>query len=331
MTVHITAISPTACRDHDRITNVRWLDSSDSTSNTMTTAQAVAWVNDGNKLSVAGETGSARSTSSTPTLRTCAPSPTGSTPTTSSPCRASDPSAPTSDCRGTYELEHRDRPPQRCSEPDSQNPGEDRVNLIAVAWVPDDDPHRPWDEAAELAVRWVDQRSQEQDATAVLVTDTLGRLGVPALEDFERRHCRTSRRGARSRIGHGRGPVLSYVPYAEDLEFAIRLARGSSLAVVETVGYPLHGWASRLGALNLLTGRPTPPLTEPTSTLIDQLTMYANNGFGDDFGKKRARAALTDTRRGGPIDRDLICSALLAAGVSARGVHNLGRLIDHLR
>jgi hypothetical protein len=27
-----------------------------------------------------------------------------------------------------------------------------------AAWVPDDDPHRPWDDAAALAVEWIEAR-----------------------------------------------------------------------------------------------------------------------------------------------------------------------------
>lgn len=51
--VYITAISPNDARQHEHITEVRWLDSGNSTSNTMTTAQAVDWLAKGNKLYVA--------------------------------------------------------------------------------------------------------------------------------------------------------------------------------------------------------------------------------------------------------------------------------------
>ncbi len=29
------------------------------------------------------------------------------------------------------------------------------THVRAAAWVPDDDPERPWDEAAELAADWI--------------------------------------------------------------------------------------------------------------------------------------------------------------------------------
>jgi hypothetical protein len=57
MTVYITAINPASVQQHEHIAGVRWLDSSISTSNTMTRAQAVDWLQKGSKLVVAGETG----------------------------------------------------------------------------------------------------------------------------------------------------------------------------------------------------------------------------------------------------------------------------------
>src|SRR3954454_25127317 len=113
------------------------------------------------------------------------------------------------------------------------------MTVSQVAWVPDDDPERDWSVSAGLAVGWVDDRCEAEGASGVLVTPALNDLGVPELEDFERRHARTSRRAGRQRVGDGAGPVLSYVPDANDLEFAMRLARDSSLAVVETVSFPL--------------------------------------------------------------------------------------------
>ena len=59
MTVYVTAISPASARQHEHIADVRWLDSGNSTSKTMTKAQAVDWLRQGNKLYVAGDTGAA--------------------------------------------------------------------------------------------------------------------------------------------------------------------------------------------------------------------------------------------------------------------------------
>jgi hypothetical protein len=198
------------------------------------------------------------------------------------------------------------------------------MSVSSAAWVPDDDPERDWSIAAGLGVAWVDARCREEGASAVLVTNALNRLGVPELDDFERRHTRTSRRAGRARVGPGTGPVLSYVPYAEELEFAMDLARGSSLAVVETRSFPLAGWAARFEAWDLVRNAPTPPLPEAINEVVERLAFYGNNGFSDPFGKKMARSILTDL--GGPTgqQRELLVGAVLAAGVSARGTTNLG-------
>ena len=57
VTVYVTAINPASASQHQHIGGVRWLDSGNSTSKTMTTAQAVDWIRTGNKLVVAGDTG----------------------------------------------------------------------------------------------------------------------------------------------------------------------------------------------------------------------------------------------------------------------------------
>jgi hypothetical protein len=57
VTVYITAISPTNAGQHQHITDIRWVDSSRSTSNTMSRQRAVAWVRQGNTLVVAGTDG----------------------------------------------------------------------------------------------------------------------------------------------------------------------------------------------------------------------------------------------------------------------------------
>lgn len=136
-----------------------------------------------------------------------------------------------------------------------------RSALSRAAWVPDDDPQRPWATAASLAVEWAERRCVEEGADAVLVTNALGHLG-PELEAFARRHTHTTRRAGRARVGPGGGPVLAYVPYADDLEFAMHLAHGSSLAVVETSAFPLAGWASRLDAWDLVNDGASPPLPD---------------------------------------------------------------------
>ena len=57
MTVYVTAVSPVSAGTHEAIESIRWLDSSNSTSKTMSKQKAVEWLNKGNKMYVAGESG----------------------------------------------------------------------------------------------------------------------------------------------------------------------------------------------------------------------------------------------------------------------------------
>lgn len=201
------------------------------------------------------------------------------------------------------------------------------MQYLSVAWVPDNDPERDWSIAAQLAATWVDDRCSTERASGVLVTNALNHLGVPELDDFERRHARTSPR-ARDRVGRGAGPVLSYVPYAKELAFAMQLARNSSIAVVETISFPLAGWAARLGAWDLFEERTTPPLPDSIGEVVDRLVFHGNNSFGDDFGKKRARSVLREMDLSAASQVDLLSGALLASGLSERAIKNLSRLIE---
>ncbi len=202
------------------------------------------------------------------------------------------------------------------------------MSYDATAWVPDDDPERDWGVAFQLASDWVEDRLVDAGGQAVLVTNAKNDLGVSELEAFERRHVRTTRRA--SGIARGTGPVLSYVPYGEDLEFAMRLAKGSSLAVVETVSFPLHGWASWLGATNLVTNAKTPTLSSAVVDAVDRLRFYGNNGFTDQFGKRMARSILTDLRSSDALDPPALVGAVIAAGVSASGAARLSVLMEKL-
>ncbi|MFJ4793336.1 hypothetical protein [Kitasatospora purpeofusca] len=47
-------------------------------------------------------------------------------------------------------------------------------SIVRAAWVPDDDPERDWELAADLAVAWVRRECAEQDAAGVLVVNAFG-------------------------------------------------------------------------------------------------------------------------------------------------------------
>ena len=126
------------------------------------------------------------------------------------------------------------------------------THLQAAAWVPDDDPERPWDEAAALAAVWIWERSQVEEVRPLLVTNTFQNArGITCLEEIARSGGQATPQGKQQ---FERGPVLAFVPDERTLKLALDLARGYSLAVVETVSFPLAEWAAGAGAINLLDG-----------------------------------------------------------------------------
>jgi hypothetical protein len=72
----------------------------------------------------------------------------------------------------------------------------------------------------------------------------------------ENAHSATTLRSGRS-FRHS-GPVLAYVPDYEMMDLATEVASDASLAVVETIEYPLMGWAMEVRAIDLVTGEDTP-------------------------------------------------------------------------
>lgn len=206
-------------------------------------------------------------------------------------------------------------------------------SILRAAWVPDDDPERDWEIAADLAVAWVRQECAEQGADGVLVLNAFGvEQHIPSLRRFAAEHSVTTPRASRDRVGPGRGPVLAYCPDERALDFAANLARGSSLVIVESIhGFPLEGWARQLGAIDLTRPDKQPKqLDSELAEAIDRLDFYKNNGFGDQFGKQQAQRILQDLRGAGLLKRDVILGALAAKGASDRAVRNLGKLIDAL-
>ncbi|MFF1509017.1 hypothetical protein [Streptomyces sp. NPDC058326] len=205
-------------------------------------------------------------------------------------------------------------------------------NVQRAAWVPDDDPERDWELAAQLAVAWIQQECDEQDAGGVLVLNAFGAQDhSPALRRFSALHACTTPRADRSRVGCGIGPVLVYAPTEKTLDFAMSLARGSSIAVIEGTLFPLRGWAQQLGAIDLTRPNDEPEQIPPRLVeAIERLDFYGNNGFGDQFGKQQAGNILRDLRDAGILDREFILGAMAARGASDRSIKNLSKIVDRL-
>ena len=198
-----------------------------------------------------------------------------------------------------------------------------------AAWVPYDDPGRSWDVAVELAIAWVEERALEEGRRPRLVTPEkrVQLSGPEPLVRFAKRYESVTPRG---RGGSGRSvPVLAYAPTYSSFELAARIADGSSLCVVEWPSDPMLGWAVQMEALDLTTGQVTPDNRSPELIeLLDHLHFCGNNGWGDQFGRERARQLLPEILK--LETPGAVLAYMLARGSFAASVQNLRQIIKGL-
>ena len=203
--------------------------------------------------------------------------------------------------------------------------------LRAAAWVPDDDPHRPWDDAAEIAADWIWERSEVEGVPPLLVTNTLkSGTFMPVLHEIARKGGHAAPLGKER---FERGPVLVYVPVEKTLRFAMDLARGYSLAIVETTSFPLAEWAAGAGAINLLVGTASQSsIGEDVRHDLDSTIFFGgHNGWTGSHEKKHALSHLTDHVRGGRLTPDQAASYAMSKHVSDRGAKRLRDLLTPKR
>lgn len=201
-------------------------------------------------------------------------------------------------------------------------------HLQAAAWVPDDDPERPWDEAADLAADWIWERSEVEDVKPLLVTNTFQNArGIESLEEIAREGGQVTPQG-KKRLE--RGPVLAYVPYERTLKLALNLAHGYSLAVVETVSFPLAEWAASAGAINLLDGTTSASsLPDDVKADLDHAVFFGgNNGWTGPHEKEHARRHLARHVQTGRLTPEQAASYVMAKAVSDRGAKRLRQLLE---
>lgn len=117
------------------------------------------------------------------------------------------------------------------------------LTSYSAAWVPDDDAQCGWNVADSLAIDRIEAEAVKQGTYAVLVTNTFdgpvltyafsGRILHSPLSRYTRGRTHfTSRSGRHAARGVA---VLSFLPTRRALDFAIGLAQGSSLCVVESI------------------------------------------------------------------------------------------------
>ncbi len=202
------------------------------------------------------------------------------------------------------------------------------THLQAAAWVPDDDPERPWEDAANLAADWILARSEVEGVLPLLATKTFrNAVGIGCLEEIARKGGQAT---PQCKQRFERGPVLAYVPDERTLQLALNLARGYSLAVVETARFPLAEWAAGAGALNLLdesTSRSSIPVDVKTD--LDHAVFFGgNNGWTGQHEKQHARDHLARHVRSGRLSPEQAASYVMAKGVSDRGAKRLRSILE---
>ncbi|MGI5506442.1 hypothetical protein [Lentzea sp. CA-135723] len=204
------------------------------------------------------------------------------------------------------------------------------THLQAAAWVPDDDPERPWEQAADLAAAWIWKRSRAEGVAPLLVTNTQQNgAGIGCLEEIVRRSGRATPQGKQR---FDSGPVLAYVPNERTLRFALDLARGYSLAVVESTRFPLAEWAAGAEAVNLLDGRTTTSgIPDGVKADLDRAISFGGrNGWTGPDEKRHARTHLETHVRSGRLDPEQAASYVMSRGVADTGAKRLRQLLEKL-
>lgn len=202
------------------------------------------------------------------------------------------------------------------------------TDLQAVAWVPDDDPERPWEDAAVLAADWIWQRSGIEGQVPLLVTNTFqNAAGIECLEEIAREGGQAT---PQSKHRFDRGPVLAYVPAERTLKLALDLARGYSLALVETVSFPLTEWAACAGATNLLDGSTSSSgIPDDVKADLDHAVFFGgNNGWTGQHEKQHARSHLVRHVTADRLAPEQAAAYAMAHGVSDKGARRLRLLLE---
>lgn len=194
-----------------------------------------------------------------------------------------------------------------------------------AAWVPDDDPARPWEDAAAMASQWIHEQARELRSEPLLLTYSFQNgEGIRAFAGLQ--HATTRSRA--SVTGPAGRPVLAYVPEERVMTDAHLYTRRAALCAVETVSFPLHGWARAAGAINLLSGQVLPALDSAVKPLLEHLQFIGNNGWGDQYGKRDATRLLPEIRQ--HVDRSEVLGYVIAHGAHDGGIRNLQKIMDKL-
>ncbi|SOC51091.1 hypothetical protein SAMN05421879_10120 [Ornithinimicrobium cerasi] len=152
-------------------------------------------------------------------------------------------------------------------------------------------------------------------------------VGITSLQEIARKGGQATPQGKQR---FDRGPVLAYLPDERSLKLALDLARGHSLAVVETVRFPLAEWAASVGAINLLDGSQSPSsLTDDVLVDLNHAVFFGgNNGWTGQHEKQHARNHLSRHVAAGRLTPEQAASYVMAKGVSDKGAKRLRLLLE---
>jgi hypothetical protein len=203
------------------------------------------------------------------------------------------------------------------------------THLRAAAWVPDDDPERPWEHAIRPAAQWLWKRSEAEGSPPLLVTNAKNAAGW-GYADFDEIIRAGGHATPQSRTHHDRGPVLAFAPTERSLLLAMNLARGHSLAIVEGSLLSLREWAATAQAVNLLTGHTVESRIAPEvrDDLESAIFYGGRNGWTGPDEKAHVRSHLAEHIKKGRLTPDQAAAYVLSSpSVSDRGAKRLREML----
>jgi hypothetical protein len=191
-----------------------------------------------------------------------------------------------------------------------------KMNTDRAAWVPFTDMPLNLEVAAHASLRWL---AQESTLPPVLISDQKGvERELACLGDFD--HSRHATLRSQRHLSWGARPVVCIRPTYEAVRLALHVAGAHPVAIVEAPDARLSGWASRLGAVDLLTGSPAEQHPPPLVELLEALEFQGHNAYASKMDQPHARRAIAALAEYGVSDQATILGYLCGGGVSAPGM-----------
>ena len=187
---------------------------------------------------------------------------------------------------------------------------------FATAFVPFDG--TPFDQRADLAIRWIVETERESGHTARLILPD--KIDYPdPIRSFKSRRPWSS---LRSRKALGIGPVLVMSTGMEGLEKADRFGQDRGIAyVASSHDYWIDGWAVTVGAVDLRSGRQAESPSQEIGELLGDLDRAGNNGwYAQGYKTEDVRLILSQLDK--HVSRDFVAGSMLAQGHSVKSVRN---------